>query len=734
LQIVAEIRAADGKSNGVLDGSAQSWIGAPLIVRDKVIGLLALHHHQAGFYTQEDARNASLIAQQAAVAIDNARRFEIEHARSERLRLLNDLGRELVVALDRDTIVRQAVKQIAGRFGYRHVAVWWLDPALNELAPIARSDERRHEQEAQSMAHLAVGRGIVGQAAATRQTYVTGDVDADPYYVVDPSTTLRVGPADASTRSEIGVPLRIEERIVGVLDIQSDRSNAFSADDVIILETAASQIGAALAIAELYQETQARAGNLSLLFAASQELGSSLDSDQVFGRLAQWIVTAVEATSARVYVWDLQTNVGRLLAQYVGARASAGERQSRVGVEHDLGGLSILVTAMKERRWTVYETTTAHDAIDAALREVLRAGVVHSALYLPLVVRERLIGYVEVWETGRIRSWTPDEAYVCQTIANVAASAIDNARLFEVERQRRKVAETVRELAAVISSSLEPQAILESLLDRAAELIPYDSAAVFIVPGELSATPLGGAQAAGAELSGQLRIAVSRGMPAEAHDSPPGLAEEVLRSRRVSICADAHAGVERGAAHGLEHVRGWLGAPLVVKGSAIGVLTFDSRTPARYRREHAEIAETIANHAAVAIENAQLYQEARQRVAELETLQAVSLEMIQSLDARRVSQAIADGALRLLAATVVHLFSFDAETDKVELVAFSTAPGFEGGRAAYAAPRRHDHAHCSQRPGCRGQRSAERSGFRAHHACDSRAGSEGPGRLAAQGA
>ena len=694
-QLVTDIRAADGRSNGVLDGSAQSWIGAPLIVRDEVIGLLALHHHQAGFYTQEDARNASLIAQQAAVAIDNARRFEIEHARSERLRLLNDLGRELVVALDRDTIVRQAVKQIAGRFGYRHVAVWWLDPALNELAPIARSDERRHEQEAQSMAHLAVGRGIVGQAAATRQTYVTGDVDADPYYVVDPSTTLRVGPADASTRSEIGVPLRIEERIVGVLDIQSDRSNAFSADDVIILETAASQIGAALAIAELYQETQARAGNLSLLFAASQELGSSLDSDQVFGRLAQWIVTAVEATSARVYVWDLQTNVGRLLAQYVGARASAGERQSRVGVEQDLGGLSILVTAMKEHRWTVYETTTDHDAIDAALREVLRAGVVHSALYLPLVVRERPIGYVEIWETGRIRSWTPDEAYVCQTIANVAASAIDNARLFEVERQRRKVAETVRELAAVISSSLEPQAILESLLDRAAELIPYDSAAVFIAPGELSAT--------GAELSGQLRIAVSRGMPAEAHDSPPGLAEEVLRTRRVSICADAREGGERGAAHGpsalppsevaslplallgvgdfagqaLDHVRGWLGAPLVVKGSAIGVLTFDSRTPARYRREHAEIAETIANHAAVAIENAQLYQEARQRVAELETLQAVSLEMIQSLDARRVSQAIADGALRLLSATVVHLFSFDAETDKVELVAFSTAPGFK---------------------------------------------------------
>jgi signal transduction histidine kinase len=109
----------------------------------------------------------------------------------------------------------------------------------------------------------------------------------------------------------------------------------------------------------------------------------------------------------------------------------------------------------------------------------------------------------------------------------------------------------------------------------------------------------------------------------------------------------------------------------------MGVLTFDSRSAGRYRREHADVAETIAHHIALAIENAWLFQEARQRLAELETLQAVSLEVIQSLDVKRVSQAIADGALRLLQATAVHLFSYDAGSDVLNMLAMSAAPGYE---------------------------------------------------------
>jgi len=661
VQVIADVQAVESWVAGPDAFHIRAWIGAPLIVHDEVIGLLALDNRQPGFYSEADARNTSLIAQQAAVAIDNARRFQTERERSERLALLNDLGRALTVALDQDTILGLAVERTAGRFAYAHVEVFLLDPASNELVRSKHVDSGLREIDSHLGRRQPVGVGIVGRAAETRQTYLSGDVLADPRYI---------NPLGLNTRSEIAVPLRIEDHVIGVLNVESDQLNAFSTDDVAMLETLAGQVSAALSITELYQETQQRAGTLSMLFAASQEFGSSLDSDQVLGRLAQWIVSAADSTSVRVYAWDLESSTSRLIAQYVGPRAGTIERHSMVGTEQRLDEMPELVTAMQQRQPVVY--LPDDDQVDRALGDILRTQGVTSALYLPLLVRERLIGCVEVWETGRARIWLPDEVHLCQTIANVAAGAIDNARLFEVERRRRAVAETLRELAAVVSSTLELQPILEALLDRAAELIPYDSAAVFIA-----------SQTANAEArEDALRVAVSRGLP-QVFDtdwfrlSAGSLAEEVIRRREVRIHSDVRDVAGWVQLPGTETIRGWLGAPLMAKGRVLGALIFDSRTAGRYRREHVEISETIAFHAAVAIENARLYQETRQRLLELETLRVVSLEMIQSLNLERVSQAVVDGALRLLKATAVHLFSFDAEADVLPLVAKSVAPGYE---------------------------------------------------------
>jgi PAS domain S-box-containing protein len=652
-QVVADVAQVAAWDDETTPSGARAWIGAPLVVRNEVIGVLTLEHRQPDFYSDEDGRNTSLIAQQAAVAIDNARRFQSERERTERLALLNDLGRELIVSLDRDTVVSLVADHLAGRFGYSQVDVFLVDPASNEVVLGMHAGADLQVADAASRYRLPLGAGIVGYAASTGRTYVSGDVSVDPRYVKNP--------LGRNMRSEIAVPLHIEERVVGVVNVESDRLDAFDADDVAMLETFANQISAALSIAELYHETQQRAGNLSTLFAASQEFSSSLDSDQVLGRLAQWLVGAVDATSARVHVWDLASGVGRLLAQYVGARASVAERQAMVGAEWRLDDTPELVAVMKAREAL---TCAADEAIDLSLRERLRQHGVTSALYLPLIVRERLIGCVEAWETGHTRVWQPEEAHLCQTIANVAASAIDNARLFEGERQRRAVAETLRELAAVVSSSLELQPILEALLERAAGLLPYDSASVMI------------------RERGVLEVAASRGLPGPLADKAIRLPEDrlspaMLGSHQAMIIADVRAEPDWMVVPGTEYIRSWLGVPLVAQGRVIGMLTFDSRLPGRYRREHADIAEMIAPHAAVAIQNARLFQETSQRLAELETLQSVSLEMIQSLDPMRVARAVADGALRLLKATAVHLFSYDAHADALQVVAKSAAPGFE---------------------------------------------------------
>lgn len=660
VHVIDDIAVLDLPDTAALDFSARAWIGAPFIAHDEVIGLLALHHRQPGLYSTEDARNVALIAQQAAVAIDNARRFQMARERSERLKLLNDLGRELAVALDRETIFRLAVERIARRLRYDLVSIHLYHEALDSIV-LTYAESVSYDVKPVVGQQVAVGVGIVGHTFETGLTYYSGDVRLDPYYVNAYRWDIQ---------SEIAAPLRIEERTIGVLNVESERPNAFSTDDVAMLETLATQIGVALSIADFYGEAQQRAGTLSMLFAASQEFSSSLDSDQVLGRLAQWIVTAADGTSARVYAWNMENDSSRLVAQYVGPRASALERTSMAGSTQRLAELSELVAMMQRRQPVVF--LPGREPADAALKDHLSRHNVASALYLPLFVRERLIGCVEVWEAARPRAWSPDTIHLCQTVSIVAAGAIDNARLFEVERQRRSVAEALRDLSAVVSSTLELRPLLDALIDRSAELIPYDSAAVFIATDPADEMMPGGG----------LRIEVSRGLPQVFgtdwfQQAVRELVADVIRQKRAMLHADVNPLAGSSDAPGIEYIRSWLGVPLVAQGRVAGVLTFASRALGRYRREHLDISETIAAHTAVAVQNGRLFEETRQRLRELDTLRVISLEMIQSLNPERVSQAIADGALRLLQATAVHLFSFDVEADRLQMMAVAAARGYE---------------------------------------------------------
>ncbi len=644
----------------LLADGIQTIVGVGLVGRNPV-GSMNLYARAARRLADETLDWLTVAGRQIALSVENTRLIESTRRRQRMAEAVREVNAAVASNLELDAVLDAILNQVGRVVPYGAARIL-----------LVESDELR----------VIAARGFSDPSQALGQTYPRDE--RNPAWQAVLSREVRVIAdlqlAEPDSRACIRAPLIVHDEVIGVLSLDHREPGVYTQESAHNASLIAQQAAVAIDNARRYQETQIRAGNLSTLLAASREFGSSLDSDQVLGRLAQWMVSAVEATSARVYVWDLQAGSSRLMAQYVGARASAVERQSTVGVEQPLDEMPKLVEAMKTRRAVAYRADDGHALADQPLLIALQGRGVTGALYLPLIVRERLLGCVEVWETGPARVWQPDEIHLCQTLANVAASAIDNARLFEAERQRRAVAETMRELAAVVSSSLELQPILEALLDRAAELIPYDAAAVYITswsPGE-EASP------------DELRIAASRGLPpGDAADSfrlPPGNpAEEVLRSHEVVIYADLRdpsaslrAGLA-GRSHvpDAESVRDWLGAPLRAKGDVIGVLTFDSRTPGRYRREHAEIAQMIANHAAVAIENARLFQETRRRLAELETLQAVSLEMIQSLDLKRVSQAIADGALRLLEATAVHLFSFDAEADALHMVATAGAPGYE---------------------------------------------------------
>ena len=220
---------------------------APVVSRAAALGTLFVMSHGPFECTQQDIDLLSSIGVQIGVAIENARLFAAEQRRAEQFRLINQAGRELTLILDVTEVLTQVTRMIQEAFGYYHVGIGLIegDEVVYRAGAGVLWDDPKFEYKP---AHLKVGReGLSGWVAAKGEPLVVPDVSKDPRYV---------WLARSQTRSELAVPIMVKGQVIGVLDAQSDRLNAFDDTDLAVLQSLAHQIGAAVENARLYEQAQ----------------------------------------------------------------------------------------------------------------------------------------------------------------------------------------------------------------------------------------------------------------------------------------------------------------------------------------------------------------------------------------------------------------------------------------------------------------------------------------------
>lgn len=228
-------------------------------------------------------------------------------------------------------------------------------------------------------------------------------------------------------------------------------------------------------------------------------------------------------------------------------------------------------------------------------------------VYLPLTVEDQAIGGLVVWGPDLRENDVP----ALSVLAGQVAAAIENARLYRAERAQRLRTETLQAAGATVSSILDLDAVLDSLLTELGKVIPYDSASVVLVEGD------------------HLHVVAGRGLPAsemvgQRFPSDDPLLQEIECSRRPLILNDAQRDPRFQGRDGTDYVRGWMGVPLLTWEGTIGFLTIDSQRPATYTQADAYLATSFANQAAIAVKNAQLFGQAQQEIAERKrTLEAL---------------------------------------------------------------------------------------------------------------
>jgi sigma-B regulation protein RsbU (phosphoserine phosphatase) len=237
----------------------RSELAVPLIVKNRVIGVLNLEAQEAGRFTEEHKRLLTLIGSRMAVGIENARLYTRSTRQARTLVLLNEIARELSSILNVDELLKRIAELLSRLIDYQMFSILLLDASGEKLQ---HRFSLRFQENIQLKHDITLGQGVVGYAVQHREAVLVPDVNKDSRYI-------RLNP---ETRSELAVPLIYKDKVIGVLDLEHTRRGFFTEDHMRTVTTLAAQVAIAIENARLYEEIARQEKRLERDLALAREL------------------------------------------------------------------------------------------------------------------------------------------------------------------------------------------------------------------------------------------------------------------------------------------------------------------------------------------------------------------------------------------------------------------------------------------------------------------------------
>jgi serine phosphatase RsbU (regulator of sigma subunit)/putative methionine-R-sulfoxide reductase with GAF domain len=421
----------------------RAGIYVPLIAGDQVIGSISVQSYRPNAFDADDLRLLSLIADQAAVAIARARAFAEAHQRAVQLQAIHAVSERITAILNLDELLPSIVHLINEHFGYQPVHIFTVDEARGSVVFRASTAQDTALQRLRAL-RLGLGEGIVGAAAQSRSPIVVDDVQADPRYMAD----------GTQTRSELAVPLRVGDQVIGVLDVQSDEVSDFEADDLFVMRTLADQIAIAIDSANSYTAQQEEAWTLNTLLQIAENIGSASSLDELLPMIVRLPPLLVGCQRCYCLLWDRERAAFTPVAAYGITRE---QRAAFLGQPLAVESTPLLARLTGEEGLpsgpTVVRRAQEHGA---ECREIIERFGSGTLVVLPLTTRASLIG------TLLLDYNSPDEQFNERTqalysgTASQIAGALENALLALEAAEAARLEQELR-VAQEIQGALLPR-------------------------------------------------------------------------------------------------------------------------------------------------------------------------------------------------------------------------------------------------------------------------------------
>jgi len=438
------LRRATAMGAKITGKPAKSWMGVPLLAQGESIGAIIVQNlEKEHAFDEDDLEFIKAVANQVSTAIYNIRVLEESRQIALQFETAAEIARDISSSLNLDELLKKATNLISARFEFDYAAVFLTDNA-GEFAIVREATGEAGTQMKRAGHKLGVNsKSIVGYVAGKGETLVVNDIVRDATYFANPLLP--------ETRAEAALPLKIGERIVGVLDVQSKKAYAFSADNLRILQILADQLAIAVVNSELFAEIQEHLAQHRLLHHITTTAASGTTLDEAL----QSAVNGLQVTLGGDRVAILLANREKKILH---VRAAVGYADNVYDLQFSVGS-GITGWAAAHRR------SLRVNNVQEDLRYIASSTNTRSEMAVPLIYRSELLGVLNV-ESEQLSAYTETDEELLGTLGGSLAAIIANARLLEQIRSQVERERVLFEITDKIRRTTDMQTILTTTVSE----------------------------------------------------------------------------------------------------------------------------------------------------------------------------------------------------------------------------------------------------------------------------
>jgi PAS domain S-box-containing protein len=563
-----------------LEEGIRSILSIPLRYEKEVIGVLRMYTTEPVMYTEEDMKFITAIAEQAATAIVNARRYEKAVSREkEYLRVFEEITKTVSSSLQLKDVLDMIVKKIPQVMGLKGSSLRLLNRENKQLelaAYYGLSDKYANKGPVEYDA--SIDDALAGKAVSV---YEIAERKDSKYY----KEALEEG-----IRSILSIPMRFQNEVVGVLRLYTNKPVQYNEEDMRFMEAIAEQTSIAIVNAKHFESEISREKEYLRVFEEiTKTVSSSLQLKDVLDMIVKKIPQVMGLKGSALRLVNKESKQLELVAHYGLSEkyVNKGPVEYDASIDDELAGTSV----------TTYDIEGHKDS--KYYRETLEEGI-KNILSVPLRFQNELIGRLRLYTGKSVRYHEADMRFM-EAIAEQTAIAIVNAKHFETEISKEKeYLKVFQQVTKAVSSTLHVREVLDMIVRKIPEVMGLKAATIRLLD----------------HTGKKLRLVAAHGLSEKYLNRGPVDTEEnvieALNEKPVAIfdvTTDPKIRYQKEAA--AEGIKSILTLPIIARGKVLGILRLLTGQPRKFSQQEIDFSASLAEQCGTAIENATMYEKTR---------------------------------------------------------------------------------------------------------------------------